>query len=123
MNQPNNTVTRAQADSALRAAAQMIRRRIDGLPAEYVNQIARRLLPDFGLQAPRTKKGTVDLVTDFEKVNPLAALRAFAVGLHRDRLNAIRADMDGRVVEPGLFREAPAIPSDPGRSRAFYDPL
>ena len=123
MNQTNTTVTRAQADSALRAAAQMVRRRIDDLAAKDARQIAGRLLPDFGFQTPRTKKEIANLATDFEKVNPLAALRAFSVGLHRNRLDAIRADVDGRVAEPGLFREAPAIPGDPGRSRAFYDPL
>lgn len=115
-------ITRAKANGALNTAAVIIKGRIQDEPAAEVRRVARLLLPDFGFQVPHTKSEITELVTDFSKVNPLTVLRAFAIGLRPETLASIKADVDGRVVEPTLFREGPPLPPDPGHPRSFYAP-
>jgi GGDEF domain-containing protein len=112
--------TRAQANAARSNAEAMIRESLKAESATEVKRIAKRLLPDFGFQVPFTKSEMIDLIADPTKVNPLDAADAFTIGLSRDTRAKLRADMADEIVEPGLFREAPAIVPQSCRNRRYY---
>lgn len=78
--QPNgDKFTAADAQAAERQLAQMIGDRIDAMQAQAVQKIGAKFLPTMGVKAPIGKAKIKAAVTDFTKVNPLAAASEFGV--------------------------------------------
>lgn len=122
---PNATaaqpITRADVTAAQQQAATLIAERIDAMTAGEVNTIARRFLPTMGVKPTVSKERNKAAVTDFTKVNPIAAADEFGVTLPADVRRALEAEMQGKVadgfVEPAAAKPAaapqPAAPAAP----------
>lgn len=114
-------ITRADVAAAQQQAATLIAERIDAMTAGEVNTIARRFLPTMGVKPTVSKERNKAAVTDFTKVNPMAAAAEFGVTLPADVRRALDAEMQGNVadgfVEPAATKPAaapqPAAPAAP----------
>lgn len=93
----NTSMTKADAQAAERQTAEAIGQRIDAMQAQEVRKIASRFLPTMGIKAPVGKEKIKQAVTDFAKVNPLAAASEFGVELAPSVRQALEAQMEGRL--------------------------
>lgn len=103
-------ITRADVEQARQQAAAIITERIDAMTAGEVNTIARRFLPTMGVRPTVSKERNKAAVTDFTKVNPLAAADEFGATLPADVRRALQADMEGTAAD-GLA----AAKQEPGK--------
>lgn len=120
-------ITRADVTAAQQQATTLIAERIDAMTAGEVNTIARRFLPTMGVKPTVSKERNKVAVTDFTKVNPMAAADEFGVTLSADVRRALDAEMQGKVadagqddgVNPRVPREnrAQARPTDQGEQK------
>ena len=94
-------ITRADVTAAQQQAATLIGERIDAMTAGEVNTIARRFLPTMGVKPTVSKERNKAAVTDFTKVNPMAAADEFGVTLPADVRRALDAEMQGKVSDAG----------------------
>ncbi len=94
-------ITRADVTAAQQQAAAIITERIDAMTAGEVNTIARRFLPTMGVKPTVSKERNKVAVTDFTKVNPMAAAAEFGVTLPADVRRALDAEMQGMVADAG----------------------
>lgn len=103
-------ITSADVTAAQQQAAAIITERIDAMTAGEVNTIARRFLPTMGVRPTVSKERNKAAVTDFTKVNPLAAADEFGATLPADVRRALQADMEGTAAD-GLA----AAKQEPGK--------
>lgn len=92
-------ITRADVTAAQQQAAALIAERIDAMTAGEVNTIARRFLPTMGVKPTVSKERNKAAVTDFTKVNLMAAADEFGVTLPADVRRALDAEMQGKVAD------------------------
>lgn len=120
-------ITRADVEDAQQQAATLIGERIDAMTAGEVNTIARRFLPTMGVKPTASKERNKVAVTDFTKVNPIAAADEFGVTLPADVRRALEAEFEGRVadgsVEPAAEKPAAAKPAAAPQPEAPAAPI
>jgi Large polyvalent protein associated domain 39/ADP-Ribosyltransferase in polyvalent proteins len=91
--------TKSDAQAAERQVAQMIEDRIDAMQAQAVQKIAAKFLPSMGVKAPVGKAKIKAAVTDFTKINPLAAASEFGVEVAESVRKPLDAQFEGRLAE------------------------
>lgn len=109
--------TAADAKAAERQLAQMIGDRIDAMQAQAVQKIGAKFLPTMGIKAPIGKAKIKAAVTDFTKVNPLAAASEFGVEIADSVRAPLLAQFEGRLVDAAK----PAAPAQQEAQQAADD--
>lgn len=99
-------ITRADVTAAHQQAATLIAERIDAMTAGEVNTIARRFLPTMGVKPTVSKERNKAAMTDFTKVNLMAAADEVGAKLPADVRRALDAEMQGKVADGYVEREA-----------------
>jgi hypothetical protein len=114
-------ITRADVTAAQQQAAAIITERIDAMKAGDVNKIAKRFLPTMGVKPTVSKERNKAAMTDFTKVNLMAAADEVGVRLPADVRRALDAEMQGRVADVG--QDDGVNPRVPRENRAQAKPI
>ncbi|AMO36602.1 PLxRFG domain-containing protein [Thauera humireducens] len=92
-------VSRETVDAVKAQTAEMLAKRLQGMKAGAVNQIAARFLPTMGLKPTASKERNIALLTDGAKVNLFGVAGELGVELSTSFRQALEADMAGTVAD------------------------
>lgn len=92
-------VSRETVDAVKAQTAEILAKRLQGMKAGAVNQLAARFLPTMGLKPTASKERNIALLTDGAKVNLFGVAGELGVELSTSFRQALEADMAGTVAD------------------------